>query len=1018
MPSRLLLPASFLALLLVVAHAQDSTNPSPAGNEEVRRVIETFKGRGVMRGDTPPTPANQVLQSFSLRDDITLELKAAEPIVSQPLYMSWDSRGRLWVTLYRQYQFPAGLKIISYDQHLRAVFDSTPKPPPHGVKGNDQVIILEDTNQDGIFDKQRVVIDGLNIATSAIHGANGIWVLNPPYLLFYPDADHDDKPDSDPQVMLTGFGLEDTHAVANSLQFGPDGWLYGVTGSTTTANISSRITKNVRFEGQHVWRFHPKTHQFEIYAEGGGNTFNLEIDAHGRFFSGTNNNTRGIHYDQGMSGVKNFGKHGPAGNPYAFGYFDHLPTKSDGKRFSQAFCIYEGGDTELSKTLHGRIIAPNSLHNFVYVSQLIPTGSTFHVEDDPTLLRSSDSWFRPVDIKVGPDGNIWIADWYDSRLSHVSPVDDWHKESGRIYQVRAKHNTTPAKPINLHQAFPADLLKHLQHPNKWIRRQSALELCWRDAREILPDLEKLTLDPANPHAFDALCALHMLGGLRDDIAIKLLLSPNPYLRRWTIRCLGDEPTISPNIAAALREIALREPHPEVRSQLLASLRRLPASTALPILRNMLNRDQDINDPRIPLLLWWAVESKSISNHETLLSWFDESTLWHNELARQYVIHHLAKRWALSGSPDHLNACAELLRRAPRDVDRTLVIQGITSAFTGGKMPTLPAALQAPIDAHLKKLLDNDLALAIHAGDSQAAARALQQISDSKQPIEKRIALIEALSTNHHPELPNLLISIFKSPGNPPLKRAALQAAARYDDASLPKTVAANYEARFAGEPALRDAVHRLFASRKAWIPLLLDELDAHRIKPTEIAADVVQQLRLNTPENLHPRIDKHWPPITTLLASEQATEIQRLKQILSSAQGNPDKGHTLFQQRCTACHQLFNEGGLAGPDLTGYERSNLDFWLTAILAPNAEIREGYHTYIAQLKNGQVLSGVLEKQDASGITLRDMAGQKHPVPSADLKQLDASPVSLMPAGLLLGLSDEELRDLFAYLMKNP
>src|SRR5690606_30887237 len=127
-------------------------------------------------------------------------------------------------------------------------------------------------------------------------------------------------PDGDPEVRLRGFGLEDTHAVANSLAWGPDGWIYGAMGSTTTAKVSSGTTKDVRFEGQCIWRYHPEDDVFEVFAEGGGNTFSLEFDRVGRLFSGTNHgNTRGMFYPQGSYGEKNFGKHGPLTNPYAFG---------------------------------------------------------------------------------------------------------------------------------------------------------------------------------------------------------------------------------------------------------------------------------------------------------------------------------------------------------------------------------------------------------------------------------------------------------------------------------------------------------------------------------------------------------------------------------------------------------------------------------------------------------------------------------------------------------------------------
>src|SRR4029079_12470738 len=150
-----------------------------------------------------------------------------EPAVEQPLFMTFDRRGRLWVVQYRQYPFPAGLKVVEYDQYLRARLDKVPAPPPLGDKGADKITVFEDTDGDGKYDKHKDVITGLNICSSLAVGHGGIWVLNPPYLLFYPDADGDDVPDSDPEVRLSGFGLEDTHSVANSLRFGPDGWLYG-----------------------------------------------------------------------------------------------------------------------------------------------------------------------------------------------------------------------------------------------------------------------------------------------------------------------------------------------------------------------------------------------------------------------------------------------------------------------------------------------------------------------------------------------------------------------------------------------------------------------------------------------------------------------------------------------------------------------------------------------------------------------------------------------------------------------
>lgn len=1010
---RLCLLAAILCCL-APATAQDAGTP-PAGNEDVKKVMETFGGRGVLRDDTPPSSPQDAVKKFTVREGLTVDIMATEPEVEQPLYMSWDSRGRMWVTLYRQYQFPAGLKIISYDQHLRAVFDKVPEPPPKGEKGADKIVVFEDTDGDGFFDKNKTVIEGLNIATAAIKGAGGIWVMNAPYLLFYPDANDDDVPDSDPEVALKGFGIQDTHSVANSIQFGPDGWLYGANGSTTIGNVSSKVSKNIHFEGQHLWRYHPRTKVFEVYSEGGGNTFSTEIDAQGRFFSGTNGSERGMHYEQGMSGSKNFGKHGPPDNPYGFGYFDHMKTKSDGKRFSQAFCIY---DSQLmGEMLGGRIVAANSLQNMTYVSRRIPATSTFRIEDDEPLLRSSDRWFRPVDIKVAPDGGIYLADWYDTRLSHVRPVDDWSKKDGRIYRVRPKGDAPRLKPFNLHAADAKTLAEHLGHADKWFRRQAALELSWRDEKSALPDLEKLVRSEKNPHVLDALFALHMLGGLTDDLAVDLLKHSDPYVRRWVVRCIGDTGNASTLVTSALKDLATREEHPEVRTQLLASAKRLPAEAALPIAQVMMAREADLQDQRIPLMLWWVFESKAVTDREALLALFSEPAAWDMKLARAYGIHHLAKRWAMEGGKENYDACAKLLALAKRNDDRSLVIEGIADAFDGGKLPELPASLSEPLAAFLKSRLDTDLALAVKTGNADAVKKAAAIVKDTKAPTVKRAALVTALAEAGSAEALPAFTAVLSSSGDAAMKKAVLAVAGKFDEKRLPEAVIKGYESRFAGEPTLRDAAHRMLASRKEWAVYLLNEVDQWHIKTENVAPDIVRQLLAYGDKDLEARTLKHWPPKSAAVTDAQKqAEMERIKTALRGGAGDAEKGKALFTQRCAICHTLFGEGGKVGPDLTGYERTNPEFWLMGTLAPSIEIREGFGAYVAKLKGGQVLMGILEKQDASGITLRDLAGQKHNARTDDIESLDASPFSLMPEGLLTGMNDADLRDLFAWLMK--
>ncbi len=187
-----------------------------AANEEVAAYMRAFEGRGDLADSSQPTPPSEAISRFRYPDDLKLELVLCEPDIHQPLDISFDHRGRLWVVQYNQYPYPEGVKVTGVDHHLRLTFDQVPAPPPQGVKGADKITFFEDTDGDGTYDKATDAIKGLNITTGVVLGRGKIWVLSPPYLLAYPDPNGDGLPDGSPVVHLKGFGLEDTHAVANS----------------------------------------------------------------------------------------------------------------------------------------------------------------------------------------------------------------------------------------------------------------------------------------------------------------------------------------------------------------------------------------------------------------------------------------------------------------------------------------------------------------------------------------------------------------------------------------------------------------------------------------------------------------------------------------------------------------------------------------------------------------------------------------------------------------------------------
>ena len=1007
--------AGFTGLVPFLAKGAETT-PTAAGNEKVRQIMETYAGRGTLADNTPPTPPGRAIGLFTARPGLAVDLIAAEPDVEQPLYLNWDSRGRLWVTQYKQYQFPAGLKIVSYDSHLRAQFDRVPQPPPLGDRGADKVSYLEDSDGDGLFETKKEVLTGLNIVSAALPGADAIWVLNPPYLLRYPDADGDGIPDGDPEVALRGFGIEDTHSVASSLQWGVDGWLYGANGSTCTGNVSSAVSRNIRWEGQCIWRYHPESTRFEVYAEGGGNTFSLDIDSKGRVFSGTNAGaTRGMHYEQGSYGTKSWGKHGPLTNPHAYGFFIHMGHQGDAKRFPQAFVVYEGG--LLGGGFAGRIIAPNSLANLVYVSERLPDGATFRTLDEANLLSSTDRWFRPVDAKVGPDGAVYLADWYDTRLSHVRPVDDWHKTSGRIYRVRPEGGAPKVAPFNLHTAPARELFGLLTHSNRWFRRQAALEIGWRHLEALAPELQAAAARN-EPNALDALFALDLLGRVEPEFLEHLLRHTDPYVRRWAVKIAGEKWSVYHRCAPALARLAREEEHLEVRTQLLASGKRIPGRAGLALFEAALTA-MPAEESRLPLMAWWLVEGKVTAFlTESVAFLKGEKRLLEHPFFEKHIARRLGQRLAAAGSGECWNASGELFDSMASQHSKSQFLEGVVAGLDGGTLPDLPEAFGKALVATLGARDGGEYTMELRSGKPGVVGSVLKLLQDPKMSEDKRASVARALAEVEAVEVAPAFASVLAHGATSTgLKKAVLLASLRQKGMEIPNAVLTGYEGRFAGDRQLRETAFRVLAGRLEWARALVQAVEDWKVPAKHVTPEIVSLLESHKDGELQKKVGRLWEGVLGVLSPEaKVAEAARLRNAVRTGAGDPSEGRGVFQERCAACHKLFGEGNAVGPELTGYERGNLDFWVDNIVYPSLEIREGFANYTARLQNGQVLIGMLDSQSAREVVLRDLAGQKMRLRQADLAGLEASPVSLMPEGVLSGLSDEALRNLFAYLQR--
>ena len=974
---------------------------------EASRVL--FEAQTLVHGER--LSPSESLARFELADGLAIETVLHEPLVAQPTHVSFDARGRLWVSHYVQYPYPAGLRQISRDKYYRAKYDRQPKPPPHHTPGRSRVTVHEDTDGDGAYDTHKVFADKLGLANAALPGRDGVWVMHTPHLLFYPDRNADDIPDGDPVVHLAGFGFEDTHSVANGITWGPDGWLYGAQGST----VSCRVTRpgidppgapGVHFEGCMVWRYHPESREFEIFAEGGGNVFGLEFDADGRLFSGHNGGgTRGFHYVQSglyLKQGKSPGKFGPPDNPFAFGELPMMPGGSI-PRFSHNVIVVNGA--AMPDAWQGKLLGADPLHRHLVLSERTVRGASFTTRDIGFPVKNSDVAFRPVYMANAPDGSLLIADFYERYIAHgqhyQSQIDP---TSGRVYRLRAK-----AKPFvadtNLRAKTGMQLIQLLAHPNKWHRQTAVRLLGQRTKNAIKAKLQNQIKTGTGRAALHGLWALHQAGGLDDALAAELLGHPYPHVRAWAVRLRGDERKLSAGFFDAVRRLAKREGHPEVRSQIAGTAIRLPRNQALGLAAELLRRTDDVDDPFIPMQCWWVLERHCEGDRGAVLELFRDVSFFRQPMVERHILERLMRRLAARGRQDDFIGCAGLLKNAPTKLHRDKLMAGFSKALEGQALPRLPEELLA----QLRELDNPPLVLRVRLGDSAALGQALSVIAAVAQPAKDRVELIRAASDVGAEGLKQTLLRLVQHESNASVLSAGLLELQRFADDSLGRAVVE----RYASFPkSAKPAAISFLASRPAWSRRLLAAVESGRLAKRDVPLPTVEVL-LGHGVEVAAQASQLWPSAGRA-ATGQAAEVARVRAVVEGRPGSPYRGREMFMQRCAACHKLFHKGGRIGPNLTHYQRDDLDTLLPGILDPSREIREGFEQIHVQTRDGRLLSGFLADRTDKLLILRGIDGGDTVVEQSQVESAKVSPRSLMPEGLLAGLNEQQLRDFFAYL----
>ncbi len=574
-----------------------------------------------------PQAPEQTVAGFTVPDGFSVSLFAGEPDVVQPVSFCIDDRGRLWVAENRSY----------------------PKWTPGG---KDRILIFEDSDGDGRFDKRSVFCDGLTMITGIEVGFGGVWVVAPPQFHFIPDKDRDDRPDGPPVTLLDGFGLQGGHNIVNGFTWGPDGWLYGGHGRTSISDLGppgTPLAKRLHFDGG-VWRYHPTRHVVEAFCDGTTNPWGVAFDEHGQAIITT---CVDIHLYHAIQGAHYEPWRGRANSQHAYRRIDTIADHKHwvGTSWTEARSAKPeqlslgGGHAHCGAMVYLGDSFPDAYRGGVFMSNLHGhrlnhdtlerKGSGFTGRHAPDFLLSRDRMMTALLLQYGPDGSVFVSDWYDRGECHTRAP---HETTGRIYKIAYGTARTPSP--DLARLSDAELVQLQLHKNEWFVTHARRLLQERaPGSQVHEALKALLKDAALPtQKLRALWALHATGGLTDEVRFDLLGHPDEYLRAWTVQLEAEPKQVRPAVRAKFAALAASDPSPVVRLYLASACQRLPLEERWEILERLAAHAEDIPDPNLPLMIWYAVEPLAAADPRRAVSFAKEAKI---PLLREFMSRRLA-----------------------------------------------------------------------------------------------------------------------------------------------------------------------------------------------------------------------------------------------------------------------------------------------------------------------------------------------------------------------------------------
>jgi putative membrane-bound dehydrogenase-like protein len=971
-----------------------------------------------------PNPPAEAPNHMTLPAGFKATLFAGEPDLRQPIAFTTDDRGRLWVA--ECYSYPHWIG-ANRDRDVAA--NQQPQP-------RDRILIFEDTDGDGHFDTCKVFADKLANVSGIQFGFGGVWVCATPNLLFIPMRD--DKPAGPPEILLDGWSLEAKHNVFNSLTWGPDGWLYGCNGILATSYVGKPGTPKEQRTPMNcgVWRYHPTKKTFEVFAHGTTNPWGLDFDEFGEMFI---TNCVIKHLWHVVPGAHFQRMYGQDFNPHLYGLMescaDHIHwgggnwTESRGGKgahdqpgggHAHAGCMIYLGDNWPDRYRNG-IFMCNLHGSRINHDTLERKGSGYIAHHAPDFLLANDPWFRGLTLQYGPDGGVFVSDWCDSGECHNYDTVD--ATNGRIYKI----TYGDVKPFrgDLSKLSDAELVKLQLHQNDWFVRHARRILQERAAAGKLnaqtrPRLQALFEDKTEKLGIRlrALWALHASGILAGDLLLGWAADPKeePPLRVWALRLFADGPLNSERDAfllSHLLQLSGEAPPGSLKFAFAAAAQRVPVGLRTNLIFALMDAVTEIEDPNLALMVWYAMEPTVVDEPERAMLWLNACRI---PVIREFIARRLAavpgddRKHSMSG----LDHAFTYLAKSADETRQADVLRGIDTALAGLRAVRMPARWSAACEhmssASPVEVRDLAMRLGILFGDPKVVTSARKLIGDIRAATAQREHALHALLQSRPADLAPALLRLL---AEPPMRAAALRGLAVYDDPTTPAAILRVYSSLSDAEKA--DAIQTL-ASRPAYAKALLDALEKGQIPRRDVSAFTARQLLALKDKEITERLPNVWGTLRPA-SEEKATLMARYKALLTPETlkaADRSNGRVLFNRTCASCHILFNEGGKIGPELTGSQRTNLDYLLENILDPSAVVPADYQVTIFQTKDGRVISGIIKAENEKVVTVQTQNEVLH-LPVNEIEERTKSAVSMMPEGLLANLKDDETRDLIGYLM---